>query len=295
MCFWRWRFSIDLSSDNITNDFDIINAKKWEIRRYKEKFKYLALNLPTYNKIKQNLINKAEFIEDTGLVYLGSNIENDLITNVNLSQIITALNEAIGEANIEKWDQLKGDKNFVCREGQDPLNRPNENLLHPWTCEPNDRDWVSTSEEYVINFAQIATDIIKLLKEANKTSNDGNDYYNIMEKTKESYKQFLDSYLEILEFFDDINHNLFNLLEEGIGTSNDTFSFMNGKFIRTNIRIFLKNLKYSSEKDFYNIGIYLLVPGISLMISISLTMLMFTIINIQLEKRIKGDKEISNK
>ena len=45
----------------------------------------------------------------------------------------------------------------------------NNHLLYPWTCQPIDRDWVKNSNNDIINFAKLTSDIIDLLKYAYST------------------------------------------------------------------------------------------------------------------------------
>ncbi len=63
---------------------------------------------------------------------------------------------------------------------------------------------------------------------------------------------------------------------------------MNGKFIGRNLQIILKYLKHSLGGDLYTVGICLCIIGCSLILSISSTILLIVIINVEL-------KEIMNK
>ena len=198
----------------------------------------------------------------------------------------------ISESNGEKWDGISGDKSFLCDTGAnaDSPGNPNGNLLHPWSCEPNNRDWVYnaiSSDSVLKNYAQIATDIIQLLKQANDTTNPGDNYYFYMDDTKSSYKVYLDTYMDVLEFFHQVISDVVGAIEEGSGDSDDIFSFLNGKFIKTNIKIILKYLKDSLGKDIYTVGICLVIIGCSLVLSVSSTILLIVIINIELEKKKK--------
>ena len=65
---------------------------------------------------------------------------------------------------------------------------------------------------------------------------------------------------------------------------NDLFSFLNGKFIGTNLKIILKYLKYSLGVDLYTVGVMLIVVGCSLALSVSSTIILIVIINIELKK-----------
>ena len=84
--------------------------------------------------------------------------------------------------------------------------------------------------------------------------------------------------------------DIINALDEGIGGNGDTFSFLNGKFIKTNLKIVLKYLKYSLGQDIYTVGICLVFVGFSLIFSISATILLIVIINVDLEKHEKYTK-----
>ena len=285
-CFLReGNLSRVFGLDKVANDFDIINTKGRELKIYLETINNLTMLFPAYNNIIQLLINKTEFITDTSLVYLG--YDYDALRIVNLSLIIEALNNAIDEKQPERWNQLLGDQNYECLIGLDPTGSPKDNLLHPWTCEPNKRDWIGYSNDEVKNYAQIVTDIVQLLKKANKTDEDKDNFHNIMNQTKNAYKICLDSYLDALLFFDDVIGDIVNELEEGIGTSNDTFSFLNGTFIKNNIKIFLKYLKYSLGQDINTVGKCLIIIGCFLILSVSITILLLVIIgiNINLERK----------
>ena len=95
------------------------------------------------------------------------------------------------------------------------------------------------------------------------------------------------AYLETLGFFKDVTGNLIDILERAIGTSGDTFSFLNGKFIKINLKIILKYLKYSLGEDIYTVGICLVIVGLSLILSVSSTILLIVIINVELEEKKK--------
>ena len=157
--------------------------------------------------------------------------------------------------------------------------------------EPIYRDWVESligSNSDLSNYAKITTDIIELLKRANDTTTDPeNNYYKYLDDTKRVYTQYLNTYLEVLGFFHTVISDVVGAFEEGNGGSSDTFSFLNGKFIKTNIKIILKYLKYSLGKDIYTVGICLIIIGCSLILSVSSTILLIVIINVDLEQKKK--------
>ena len=100
-----------------------------------------------------------------------------------------------------------------------------------------------------------------------------------------SYQNYLGSFIEVLKDFNQTINSITGILEEYIGNnSTNTFSFLNGKFIGTNLKIVLKFLKYSLGKDLYTVGVCLIVVGCSLILSISSTILLIVIINIGLKE-----------
>ena len=70
------------------------------------------------------------------------------------------------------------------------------------------------------------------------------------------------------------------------------FSFVNGKFIGTNIKIILKYLKYSLGKDLYTVGLCLIIVGCSLILSISSTILLIAIVNFSLKNIQNPDPQV---
>ena len=54
---------------------------------------------------------------------------------------------------------------------------------------------------------------------------------------------------------------------------------MNGKFIKTNIKITLKYLKYSFGKNIYTLGIFLIVIGFELIFPISSSILLLIVLD----------------
>ena len=295
--------------DEITGDFDTINQVRGDIQIYKQNFTNLAQQYPAYYILKAALENKTKFAIDTNFIHIDviedENKKSDLATSqispsFVISEIIKSLNNSIGDKNEEKWNQYKGDKNFVCNEedtGSGPSDSPTGNLLHPWTCEPIYRGWLSSSTDSKIkNYAQITTDAINILKYAsnNKAYLDNpsyESYFDILDQLKLDYKEYLDTFIDVLDFFQGITNNIINIIEDGIGNSDDTFSFLNGKFIKTNLKIILKYLKYSLGKDIYTVGICLIIVGCSLIFSISMTILLIVIINIDLENNKKLAKD----
>ena len=154
---------------------------------------------------------------------------------------------------------------------------------------------VSTSYTDIQKYAQIVSEAIDILKYANKTKEHNNEdyqsYFDVLDYLKAEYTGYLNSFIHVLDFFEGITGRIISVLEAGIGNSGDTFSFLNGKFIKTNLKIILKYLKYSLGQDFYTVGICLVAIGFSLIFSISATILLIVIINIVIENNKKFSKD----
>ena len=286
----------DLS--DVTDDFDIIQEKKNEIQGYMDEFRE-RMNYPSYTYLKSLLENRLQFTEDTNLILLDPQSNTPEAQKIiNLDEIIKKLNDSPGAD--EKWNLLEGDKDKICIKDQnDGFAKNSQNVLHPWTCEPYHRDWIEGSGNTdITNYAKIATDIIDLLKYAKGEIEPADNpnyksYYDILDELKGKYEVYLNKYMDVLEFFDDVIDEITSALEEAIGSNgqHDTFSFLDGKFIRNDLKILLKYLQYSLGEDIYTVGLCLVIVGFSLILSVSSTILLLVIINISLESNKKFSQQ----
>ena len=283
---------------DVTDDFDIIQEKKNEIQGYMDEFRE-RMNYPSYTYLKSLLENRLQFTEDTNLILLDPQSNTPEAQKIiNLDEIIKKLNDSTGAD--EKWNLLEGDKDKICIKDQnDGFAKNSQNVLHPWTCEPYHRDWIEGSGNTdITNYAKIATDIIDLLKYAKGEIEPADNpnyksYYDILDELKGKYEVYLNKYMDVLEFFDDVIDQITSALEEAIGSNgqHDTFSFLDGKFIRNDLKILLKYLQYSLGEDIYTVGLCLVIVGFSLILSVSSTILLLVIINISLESNKKFSQQ----
>ena len=284
---------------DVTDDFDIIQEKKNEIQGYMDEFRE-RMNYPSYTYLKSLLENRLQFTEDTNLILLDPQSNTPEAQKIiNLDEIIKKLNDSPGAD--EKWNLLEGDKDKICIKDQnDGFAKNSQNVLHPWTCEPYHRDWIEEGlgNPDITNYAKIATDIIDLLKYAKGEIEPANNpnyksYYDILDELKGKYEVYLNKYMDVLEFFDDVIDQITSALEEAIGSNgqHDTFSFLDGKFIRNDLKILLKYLQYSLGEDIYTVGLCLVIVGFSLILSVSSTILLLVIINKSLESNKKFSQQ----
>ena len=266
------------------DDFNIINNNKKEIIYYIEHIKYLKANYPAYNNLKSVLANKTEFINNTELYYHNSiNIDEKMLQKINFDFVLKRLNEEIGEKYYEQWDKINGEKSFECYRDKIEGLLPKNIFLHPWTCEPIDRDGMEYANINIKNYAKIASDIIDLLKYANGTKNPGiegfHNYYEVINELKYIYNEYLNTYSNTLEFFYKNIEETINFVDGRNVSDKNTFSFLDGKFIKTNIKITLKHLKYSFGKNIYTLGIFLIVIGFELIFPISSSILLLIVLD----------------
>ena len=284
---------------DVTDDFDIIQEKKNEIQGYMDEFRE-RMNYPSYTYLKSLLENRLQFTEDTNLILLDPQSNTPEAQKIiNLDEIIKKLNDSTGAD--EKWNLLEGDKDKICIKDQnDGFAKNSQNVLHPWTCEPYHRDWIEEGlgNTDITNYAKIATDIIDLLKYAKGEIEPADNpnyksYYDILDELKGKYEVYLNKYMDVLEFFDDVIDQITSALEEAIGSNgqHDTFSFLDGKFIRNDLKILLKYLQYSLGEDIYTVGLCLVIVGFSFILSVSSTILLLVIINISLESNKKFSQQ----
>ena len=273
---------------NLTNDFnlndlqiglDTINQTKKDIKEYLEKFQNISMNFPAYHTLKLILENKTEFINDSYLYQINDN--NNY--KINFNKIIKLLNDSIGSLNSEKWNQYQGDTKFECINDKNQLGTPKNNLLHPWICEPIDRNWIKNSNNEIKNYAKIVSDIIDLLKYANGTKNPENkefkNYYEILDELKNDYEGYLNTSINALKFFYDLSFGIINAISIKNLDINEIFSIMDGKFIKNDFKIVSKYLKETFGLYIFIMSICFLIIGCSLIISIFSTLLLLTIIN----------------
>ena len=89
----------------------------------------------------------------------------------------------------------------------------------------------------------------------------------------------MDAEIEALKTFRNKINDFIGIFDEYIGENGGLFDFVNCKFLGSDIKIILKNLKNGLGGKIYNIGIWFLLSGCSLAVAISFTILLITIIN----------------
>ena len=259
--------------DEVLNELDIIIYNFTQIKN----------NLPSFKTFFEQIKNRTDYeTSEFGLFGV-----SDTQSNIILSAILTLLNNKIEEEGKgESWD-IDGDKTKSCVAGGNDDFDPGNYKLHPSTCKPRDRDWISKASSEIKGYAEIISTIVDLVSNLNDEG-DGT-FKNRLNKLNKTYDEYIGSYIGMANFLKETINGLIGQLRETVGDG-QIFSFLNGKFIGTNIQIILKYLKYSLGQDLYNVGLCLIIVGCSLILSISSTILLIVIINVVLQKNIDQEK-----
>lgn len=127
---------------------------------------------------------------------------------------------------------------------------------------------------------QACRDLVDLAKETSDTSK---SFYSGTEAIKSDFDGFLNTQITTLQTFRSNIKSLTGIFDDYIGENGGIFGFVNCKFIGSNIKVILKNLRKGVGNSFYSIGICFVLAGCSLALSISFTILLVVIINLSVD------------
>jgi hypothetical protein len=119
-------------------------------------------------------------------------------------------------------------------------------------------------------------EVIKSLVNIAKSSDGVKDKTTALQSL---YSEFLRTEVETLNFFESTINDMISEFQEYTGNSGGFFDFVNCKFLGTNVKVILKNLKDNLGSDFYTVGICLIISGCAIGVSIIFTILLIIIIN----------------
>ena len=284
---------MDLNMGDI-NSFEKVNRVQGQINDAKITFENVTNNAFGYQMIESHLDERANMkfdylaliknSEQLSIDYKGVDIDNPdkqkyLIFQSYLEILNTAANS---QGKSESWER-NNENGKSCGVGDQPTG---ENLIFdPLTCKPLDRGWISTSTNNDIKWsAQILTDTIKFLEYAKDETKEKSLIKVFKDLRDNYYKPYLKKYSDALDAFGEMIDKIVGKLNEFTDQENGgVFGFINGKFIGTNLQIILKYLKSALGSDIKTIGICLLIVGCSLALSISATILLIVVINVDID------------
>ena len=272
------------SLNDIKDAQDNITYAKNQFESKKEMF--------TYKNITGELEKRKELNTDLlTLIRISNDAGDKPSEGLNLGILLRDINNYANSKNKHEVWEVTCDKDYTCKTGTDD-NIPSGNIcFKPKKCLPSLRDWVETlptSENLFIEKAGIISDMNTIVENAA----DSNKYFKknlIILGNK--YKEFLESYIEALGKFNNTINRITNKLNTYTGKDGGVFSFINCRFIGTNMKIILKYLKESLGKDFYTVGVCLILVGCSLALSIIFTILLVIIINEDISQKKKEQEK----
>ena len=264
--------SKELNLGDALDSFEDINNVEGNITKVINDFNDIKNQCITYTKLSEELEKRKKITTETALLsILGENKEQERYP-IEYTIFLERINELL-DSNI-KWS-IKPSNTLSCNE-----NLPDGASYHPYYCKPKNKITDTSSDAY--KYAEILEDIDNMVAYANNEGKE-DSVIQVIKNLKKDYEEYLSGYTKVLKDFLEIIHKVTDLVREYSG-DDDAFSFLNGKFIGTNLKIILKYLKYSLGVDLYTVGVCLCVVGCSLALSISSTILLIVLINIELKK-----------
>ena len=250
-----------------------------------QQFNSIIDNLPSFNSFQEQINQRKAYSSDEfGIVGITET------SGIDLKSALSLLNRAINKEDSDRdnWG-ISETVDKTCDSNPDTIGT-DKYMLHPDLCKPIDRDWVGSStnqniKDYAI-IVSASADFVKKLKK-----DDSGSFQFKLNELNQKYNAYLNSYILMIEFLDETISSLIGRIKEITGDG-QIFSFVNGKFIGTNIKIILKYLKYSLGKDLYTVGLCLIIVGCSLILSISSTILLIAIVNFSLKNIQNPDPQV---
>ena len=250
----------------------------------------------TYNIYKDKLLNRVN-LNDTQLCLILQDADFDsqnlktLANTLNFDLILEKMNELIqidrnAYSYHEIWDKTSQETDKICKDGElGSFSHPrSELILNPKYCLPFYRNWINNlgANNEIRNTAKIISDTILFIDNANKNIESYNDYFKILNDLKEQYENYLETYIDSLDFFNNTIKKVIGILNEN--SFDEKLSFINCKFIGTNTKIIIKYAKITFQNNIYIVGIFLLIIGCSSSLSICSTIFLIVIINLDIKK-----------
>jgi len=280
----------ELNIANQIGSMDNLSSIEQGINETYIMFQELKNRCPVYNDAVSRLKKRKDLTDDFKL--FSSSDERFLY---QFDDVIETMNNKIKAVYTTPDSWKRNGNNENC-----PTGVPNggKSDLNPLKCNPYDKYNGLNTNDDIKKYAEIISESMKLGNEANDETRTKTKYPNspslicVLNDLKADYSEYLGSYEVVLEFVLSKIQGIMDIVRDYIQEGN-SFSFLNGSFIKTNLKILLKYLKYSLGKDIYTVGICLIVVGLSLILSISSTILLTVIINIDLKENMAANNPVN--
>jgi hypothetical protein len=278
------------------NSFDQIYTAENAIIQARRTFEQIQNNMPVYNTFKDELTDRVQLKNKLNLLSTTRDSGDNYFLNFDI--ILREMNASIANSatspnNQEKWVIGSPSEN-TCdpTTGADTITPEGNTIFNPLRCSPIQRDWINAlgEDNSIKKTATVLSHTLDLIKDATvETDTDHESFLGILNSLKGDYNDtYLQEYITTLDLFQTSIQRITSQLKQYTGNNNGLFSFIKCSFIGTNLKIMLKYLKSALGGDVKTIGICLLVVGCSLALSISSTILMIIIINIDIDNNKKN-------
>ena len=272
-------------SDQIAS-FNNVTSIERNISDVLNQFSGIMFSCFVYNTTKNLLKSEADLSNNFYLISTNTD-EQHPVFPINFDEALDSLNKKLN-------DVYDSNKDTWSREGTTqtcPTSGPSgkENLT-PLNCNP-ETVYSSVTYDDIKKYSAIIHESLNLVKKANdkNLNTDGHrSLINVLDYLKDHYIDYLSGYTSVLGFLQTQIGKITSVVRD-YTTEGDTFSFLNGQFIKRNLKILLKYLKFSLGKDLYTVGICLVIVGFSLILSISSTILLIVIINLDINQNMNPD------
>ena len=265
------------------NSFDILKNSELQledlekdIKDKQHKFVYNEYNSQFEKRVnyKSNLLSLKSIVD--GLTPSEYKFV-DLLKDVN--------DESVAQTKNEKWD-ISSDSTDICV--PDGTTITEMKIYHPSSCYPTDKLWVRNT---LATQTTMLNEIKNALSYANNVAN-SNGIKKILNDLSSKYDIFLGKEKETIQKYIKTIQEITGIVHQYSGKEEKMFSFINCKFLKTNVQILLVNLKNVFGNDIYMNGIYLLLAACSLAVAIMLTILLVYIINQSTDENKNKNKKI---
>ena len=267
----------ELNLGDSLDSFESIKDVETNLETVKNNFTTIIQSLPVYNSIIEQLDKQSNYSAEITMIPKEGTDSSKV--PIFYSKILDLINHL--DSVTDKWDNST-DNGLRCSEAL-----PSGQSYHPKNCKPSGKATSYSSNSHFQGYAGVTGKIDIIVDYASKTVDDSSprakSFRNVVNGLQSEYITYLSLYSNVLDFFITTIQRITSLILRYTGSGN-AFSFLNGKFIGRNIQIILKYLKHSLGGDLYTVGICLCIIGCSLILSISSTILLIVIINVELKE-----------
>ena len=261
-----------LGFDTRMESFETLKKTQLLIEEIKTQFND-KLNKFVYNEYLEELNDRVNFNSDEfKLVAVGTGITPN---SYNFVDLLEKINEY--STNKEKWNIASTSTNVCSSANPDETAHASEIIYHPKYCYPTVKSWVNSDDATLLN------DMRDLITSANDATN-AISIKSLITGLNTDYTNYLNSEISALGQFDSKMKEITELVKDYISEDDNLFSFMNCKFINSNVQVILYYLKNAFKNDIYEVGVYLIIAAFAMPFAISFTILLVVLANEEIEK-----------